>query len=120
MNTILSEGSYLKLSDNEKKCLQAFDNAIRSSNDKNIKSSGHLIQEIFNETDIKLKSVSIRKFVHGYRVEGILPIISCGIGYFLSYDQKKIIKNQLQLTRRANSILESVRGLENFLNNKQK
>jgi hypothetical protein len=64
---------------------------------------------------IKITEPRLRKLVNHIRVKGILPIIATSQGYYISYDKQEILDQINSLTQRANSIMKSANGLQNFL-----
>lgn len=67
--------------------------------------------------DIKIKftDVRMRKCVNYIRSNSMIPIISTHHGYYVSNDKKEIQAQTDSLLQRAQSIINSAKGLQKFL-----
>lgn len=64
---------------------------------------------------VKLTGVRLRKMVNQIRCKGIIPLIATQKGYYVSYDQKEIIKERESLFDRSKAINAAANGLSIFL-----
>ena len=62
-----------------------------------------------------LNGVRLRKLTNHIRSYGGLPIIATSKGYYCSYDKEDIILQIKSLNERADAIMNSAKGLEQFL-----
>lgn len=62
----------------------------------------------------QVKGVRLRKFIHYFRANTILPILATSTGYSLSYDKKEIHLQIQSLEERARSIRAASEGLMKF------
>lgn len=66
----------------------------------------------------KLTGARLRKLCNYIRVTSQIPLIATSKGYYVSYLRKDIEDQVKSLKERANSILSSAKGLEQFLKEK--
>jgi len=67
------------------------------------------------ESGYKITQPRLRKLCNLIRSESIIPLIATSKGYFVSYDKEEIRKQVLSLQERSDAILNSAKGLEQFL-----
>ena len=74
------------------------------------------VNQDLNERGIQhqVKGVRLRKFIHYFRANTILPILATSTGYSLSYDKKEIHLQIQSLEERARSIRAASEGLMKF------
>lgn len=63
----------------------------------------------------KLSGERLRKIINHIRCHGLLPVIGTSKGYYVSYDKDEIFKQIKSLNQRANSIINSAKGLNKFI-----
>ena len=57
----------------------------------------------------------LRKMINYIRSNSLLPVIGSHVGYYVSYDLQDVSDEIKSLTQRANSIMDSVFGLNKIL-----
>lgn len=65
----------------------------------------------------KMTEARLRKCINFIRSNSLLPVIGTSIGYYCSYDEKELSDQIKSLTERANSIMDTVFGLNKILKN---
>ena len=65
----------------------------------------------------KMTDARLRKCINYIRSNSILPVIATSNGYYCSYDEKELSDQIKSLTERANSIMDTVFGLNKILKN---
>ena len=65
----------------------------------------------------KMTDARLRKCINYIRSNSILPVIATSHGYYCSYDEKELSDQIKSLTERANSIMDTVFGLNKILKN---
>ena len=65
----------------------------------------------------KMTDARLRKCINYIRSNSILPVIATSQGYYCSYDDKELSDQIKSLTERANSIMDTVFGLNKILKN---
>ncbi len=63
----------------------------------------------------KMTDARLRKCVNYIRSNSILPVIAGSNGYYTSFDEKELSDQIKSLTERANSIMDTVFGLNKIL-----
>lgn len=65
----------------------------------------------------KMTEARLRKCINYIRSNSMLPVIATSNGYYCSYDEKELSDQIKSLTERANSIMDTVFGLNKLLKN---
>ena len=65
----------------------------------------------------KMTDARLRKCINYIRSNSLLPVIAGSNGYYTSFDEKELSDQIKSLTERANSIMDTVFGLNKILKN---
>jgi hypothetical protein len=108
-----------ELTPDELKLVEPLMNGLRTKTKDNTIKAPVIVKKM-NEYALKnnltkITEPRLRKLVNFIRVNGMLPVIATSQGYYVSHDKQEILDQINSLTQRANSILNSAKGLRNFL-----
>jgi hypothetical protein len=113
------EGFTSELTEDELMLIKPLISGLKSkTKDNPIKADAIILamNKFAKEKDLpKLTDSRLRKIVNHIRSNGVLPIIATSKGYYVSYDAKEIREQINSLHQRANSILKSANGLNNWI-----
>ena len=90
------------------------------SKDNPIKAK-EIVAKVNKHYDLKSKftDVRLRKIVNYYRTNSIIPIISGGMGYYVSYEPNRIVKMIQSLGSQVKSLNNCINGMESFLDGRK-
>jgi hypothetical protein len=60
-------------------------------------------------------TVRLRKIINYIRSHGVLPVVSTGRGYYVSYDSQEVADAVESLMQRAHAISNAANGMKRFL-----
>jgi len=76
-----------------------------------------IVEKVNKHYQLKTKftDVRLRKIVNYYRTNSIIPIISGGMGYYVSYEPNRIVGMIKSLGSQVNSLNSCIRGMQSFI-----
>ena len=109
------------LTDSEKDMLPILMELLRDVKKESPILSRWLCDKFNKAIDVKcckpINDVRLRKLTNHIRSNGLLPIIATSRGYYCSYNKSDIRLQIKSLNERADAIMNSAVGLEQFLKN---